>query len=211
LKRQFVSKHDSRELIAQVERSTGVHLDVPRSAQVEILEPEVDTRFVVIDGRYTFVSGSDDTAAKGSSPIERNGDGEKQERERAGDGVGGAQRGGGQEEGQKKQDEKETGTSFVPFVGSADAVRLFPSVSIDEGAVKYIIKGADVMRPGISKYDDWGGAGRLVIVREDKKGRAAAVGKTMVASSAMTELKKGNCVKNLHHAGDRFWNAYKKI
>jgi predicted RNA-binding protein (TIGR00451 family) len=205
LKRQVVSKHDSRDLIAQVERSTGVHLDVPRSAQVEILEPEVDTRFVVIDGRYTFVSRSDDTAAKGTSPTERNGEGKRQEGERVGDGAGGGQ------EGQMKEDEKETGTSFVPFVGSADAVRLFPSVSIDEGAVKYIIKGADVMRPGISKYDDWGGAGRLVIVREDKKGRAAAVGKTMVTSSAMTELKKGNCVKNLHHAGDRFWNAYKKI
>jgi predicted RNA-binding protein (TIGR00451 family) len=207
LKRQFVSKHDSRDLIAQVERSTGVHLDVPRSAQVEILEPEVDTRFVVIDGRYTFVSGSDDTAGKGTPPTERNGDGKKQESERAGAGMGGA---GGQP-GQAKEDEKQTTASFVPFVGSADAVRLFPSVSIDEGAVKYIIKGADVMRPGISKYDDWGGAGRLVIVREDKKGRAAAVGKTMVESSAMAELKKGNCVKNLHHAGDRFWNAHKKI
>ena len=32
-----------------------------------------------------------------------------------------------------------------------------------------------------------------------------------LASSEMAELKKGNCIKNLHHFGDRFWNAYKKI
>ena len=96
-------------------------------------------------------------------------------------------------------------------VGSADAVGLFPSVSIDEGAVKYIIKGADVMRPGISKYDEWGEAGKLVVVREDKKGRAAAVGRTVVSSTEMAALKKGNCIRNLHHAGDRFWDAHKTI
>jgi malignant T-cell-amplified sequence len=162
LKRQVVSKHDSRELIAEIERSAGIHLEVPRSAQVEILEPDEESKFVIIDGRFTFVRGGPE---------------------------------GG----------------YIPFVGSNEAVGLFPSVTIDEGALKYIIKGADVMRPGISKYDDWGEAGRLVVVREDKKGRAAAVGRASVASSEMAELKKGNCVKNLHHAGDKFWNAYKKI
>ncbi len=162
MKRQVVSKHDSRELIAEIERSAGVHLEVPRSAQVEILEPNEETKFVIIDGRFTFV----------------------------GSGEGG---------------------TYLPFVGSSEAVGLFPSVTIDEGAVKYIIKGADVMRPGISKYDEWGEAGKLVIVREDKKGRAAAVGRAAVTSAEMADLKKGNCVKNLHHVGDKFWDAYKKI
>ena len=55
------------------------------------------------------------------------------------------------------------------------------------------------------------GGGKLVVVRESKKGRAVAVGKAAVASSEMAELKKGNCVKNLHHAGDKYWNAYKTI
>lgn len=159
MKRHVVSKSDSRELIAEMERSMGITLNVPRSAQVEILEPD-ETKFVIIDGRFTFVG---------------------------------------------------SGEGYLPFVGSAETAALFPSVSIDEGALKYIIKGADVMRPGISKYDEWGDAGRLVVVREDKKGRAAAVGRAMVASAAMAELKKGVCVKNLHHAGDKFWDLYKKI
>jgi PUA domain protein len=166
LKRQVASKHDSRDLIADVERSAGIRLDVPRSAQVEILEPDDQTKFIIIDGRFTFIS------------------------------KGGASADGGR---------------YIPFVGSADAVGLFPSVFIDEGAVKYIIKGADVMRPGISKYDEWGEAGKLVVVREDKKSRAAAVGKTVVSSSEMAELKKGNCITNLHHVGDRFWDAHKTI
>jgi len=157
----MVSKQDSRDLIAEVERVAGVKVEVARSAQVEILEPDENTKFVVIDGRFTFVSGG--------------------------------------------------GNDYLPFVGSSEAVGLFPSVSIDEGALKYIIKGADVMRPGISKYDQWGEAGKLVVVREDKKGRAAAIGRTAVTSAEMAELKKGNCVKNLHHVGDKFWDAYKKI
>lgn len=161
MKRQVVSKHDSRELIAEVERATGARLEVPRSAQVEILEPDEESRFVIIDEKFTFVGGPEG--------------------------------------------------SYFPFVGSHEAVGLFPSVTIDEGALKYIIKGADVMRPGITKYDDWGEAGRLVVVREEKKGRAAAVGRAQVASGEMSELKKGSCVKNLHHAGDKFWNAYRKI
>ncbi len=161
LKRQVASKHDSRELIAEVERSTGIHLDVQRSAQVETLEPDEETKFVIIDGRFTFVSASE----------------------------------GG----------------YFPFVGSPETVGLFPSVTIDEGALKYIIKGADVMRPGIVKYDDWGEAGKLVVVREEKRGRAAAIGRTTVATAEMGELKKGNCVKNIHHAGDKIWNVYRTI
>jgi PUA domain protein len=162
LKRQVVSKHDSRDLIAEVERSSGIHLEVPRSAQVEILEPDDGSKFVIVDGRFMFVNAGESA-------------------------------------------------SYIPFVGSSEAVGLLPSLTIDEGAVKYIIKGADVMRPGISKYDEWGEAGKLVVVREDKKGRAAAVGKTAVSSAEMAELKKGNCVKNLHHAGDKYWSAYKTI
>ncbi len=161
MKRQVASKHDSRELISEVERSTGIHLEVPRSAQVEIIEPEEGSKFVIVDGRFTFVNAD--------------------------------------------------GSGYIPFVGSAETVGLFPSVTIDEGALKYIIKGADVMRPGISKYDDWGDAGKIVVVREDKKGRAAAIGRTAVRSSEMAELKKGNCVKNIHHAGDKFWDAHKLV
>lgn len=164
MKRQIVSKHDSRDIITEVERASGIHLDVPRSAQVEIIEPDEESKFVIIDGRFTFVKGGEGG----------NGD-------------------------------------YLPFVGSPEALSLLPSLTIDEGAVKYIIKGADVMRPGISKYDEWGEAGKLVVVREDRKGRAVAVGKAAVSSAEMAGLKKGNCVKNLHHAGDRFWNAYKKI
>lgn len=161
MKRQVVSKHDSRSLIEQVEGSAGIRLEVPHSAQVEVVEPEEGVKFSIVDGKYAFVSPSEGT--------------------------------------------------YVPFVGSASAAELFPAARVDVGAVKFILKGADVMRPGIVKYDDWGESGRLVVVRDDAKGRALAVGPALARSADLAALSKGNCIRNLHHAGDRFWNAYRKI
>jgi len=165
LKRQVASKHDSRDYIEKIQSSCDIRLDISRSAQVEIIEPEDDVRFVIVDGRYAFV----------------------------------------------EQASADVPATFIPFVGSQPVLDLFPSARIDDGAVKYIIKGADVMRPGIVKYDEWGAMGRLVVVRDDAKGRGLAIGRTMVASQEMAKLTKGNCIKNLHHAGDRIWDSYRKI
>jgi malignant T-cell-amplified sequence len=165
LKRQVASKHDSRDYIDRIQSSCNIQLDIGRSAQVEIIEPEDDVKFVIVDGKYTFVE-------RGTT--------------------------GG-------------GTTFIPFVGSQPVLDLFPSARIDDGAIKYIIKGADVMRPGIVKYDEWGAKDRLVIVRDDAKGRGLAIGRTLVESDEMAKLAKGNCIKNVHHAGDRIWDSYKKI
>jgi PUA domain protein len=160
LKRHFASKHDSRDYIEKVQTSCGLTLDVPRSAQVEIIEPDEGVRFLVVDGRFTFV---------------------------------------------------QLGETILPFVGSKALIGLLPSIYIDEGAVKYILKGADVMRPGISKFDEWGEKEKLLVIRDLGKERGLAVGRSLVPSSEMAGMTKGNCVKNLHHAGDRAWESFKKI
>jgi predicted RNA-binding protein (TIGR00451 family) len=104
-----------------------------------------------------------------------------------------------------------TGERYLPFLGSQPALALFPSASVDEGAIKFVLNGADVMRPGVRSYDDWGETGRLVVVKEEKKGRAIAMGEAQVESRAMETMSKGPCFKNLHRIGDRFWNLYKTV
>ncbi len=103
------------------------------------------------------------------------------------------------------------GDSIFPFLGSQATLALFPQVVVDEGAIRFLLNGADVMRPGIRKLDDWGGAGRMVVVREEKKGRAIAVGPSVVPSSEAQGMAKGGCVKNMHHVGDRYWNLHKSL
>jgi malignant T-cell-amplified sequence len=105
----------------------------------------------------------------------------------------------------------QAGESLFPFLGSQETLALFPQAFVDEGAIKFLLNGADVMRPGIRKLDDWGEAGRMVVVREEKKGRAIAAGPAAVASSEARSMTKGGCVKNLHHLGDKYWNLHKAL
>lgn len=105
----------------------------------------------------------------------------------------------------------QTGEQFVPFLGSPETISLFPSVTVDEGAIKFLLNGADVMRPGVKSFEPWGGEGKTVVVREEKKDRAIAVGRSLVDSGKMQEMSKGACLKNLHHVGDEFWNLYKTV
>ena len=103
------------------------------------------------------------------------------------------------------------GEGFFPFLGSPGTLSLFPTAVVDEGAIRFLLNGADVMRPGIRNLDDWGAAGRMVVVREEKKGRAIAVGTSMVSSADARGMTKGGCVRNLHHVGDRFWNLHRSL
>ena len=105
----------------------------------------------------------------------------------------------------------QSGEEFFPFLGSQETLTLFPQAVVDEGAIKFLLNGADVMRPGIRKFDDWGEAGRMVVVKEEGKGRAIAVGRAAVASSEARSMTKGSCIKNLHHVGDKYWNLHKAL
>lgn len=105
----------------------------------------------------------------------------------------------------------QTGSQFIPFLGSQDALSLFPSASVDEGAIRFLLNGADVMRPGVKSYDEWGNEGTTVVVREEKKNRAIVVGVSLVPSQDMGTISKGTCLKNVHHLGDEYWNAYKTV
>lgn len=105
----------------------------------------------------------------------------------------------------------QAGESFLPFLGSPGTLALFPSAVVDEGAIRFLINGADVMRPGIRTLDDWGPVGKVVVVKEEKKGRAIAAGPSTVTWSEAAEMTKGSCIRNAHHVGDRFWNAHKAL
>lgn len=105
----------------------------------------------------------------------------------------------------------ESGGAYFPFLGSTQALALFPSAVVDEGAIKFMLNGADVMRPGVRSFDPWGPAGKTVVVKEAKKMRSIAVGRSTVSSEEAGSMTKGACIKNLHHVGDRYWSLYKTI
>ncbi len=79
-------------------------------------------------------------------------------------------------------------------------------VVVDMGAVPYVAKGADVMRPGIVSYSDDFKEGDPVHVVEERHGKTLAIGKALICSELMSEHESGKVIKNLHHIGDPLWN-----
>jgi PUA-domain protein len=79
--------------------------------------------------------------------------------------------------------------------------------SVDEGAIKFLCNGADVMGPGISEVDTSIKAGDFVWVRDFKHKKPLVAGKALVDGSAMASKAPGKAIKNLHFVGDELWNV----
>jgi len=79
-------------------------------------------------------------------------------------------------------------------------------VVVDEGAVKHILNGADVMAPGITETTVFN-VSDLVAVWNPTRTAPLCVGKALMSSEEIMKVRKGKAVKNLHHAGDDIWKA----
>ncbi|RLI85459.1 MAG: pseudouridine synthase [Archaeoglobales archaeon] len=80
-------------------------------------------------------------------------------------------------------------------------------VTVDEGALPYIMNGADVMKPGIVHADEGIKTGDFVYVTVEGKESPIAVGIALVDGKEMKE-GKGKAVKNIHHLKDKVWNHF---
>ena len=99
---------------------------------------------------------------------------------------------------------------YLPFLSETKMLERFPSVMVDMGAVKFMCKGANVMRPGIKKFTEFE-KDQLVCIVEESQHKFLAVGKAMVSSSELEEMEKGEVVKNIHYISDKFWETGKTI
>ncbi|KYC45478.1 MAG: H/ACA RNA-protein complex component Cbf5p [Candidatus Methanofastidiosum methylothiophilum] len=80
-------------------------------------------------------------------------------------------------------------------------------IVIDMGAVPFISKGADVMRPGIKEVDPKIEKDGPVIILDEKHGKPIAVGIAMYSSEEISSMKEGKVIKTLHYVGDKIWQG----
>jgi len=99
---------------------------------------------------------------------------------------------------------------YLPFLSETDTLEKFPNVMVDMGAVKFMCKGANVMRPGIKKFTEFE-KDKIVCIVEESQHKFLAVGKAMVSSLELENMEKGEVVKNLHYISDKFWESGKVI
>jgi len=99
---------------------------------------------------------------------------------------------------------------YIPFLSDTQTLEKFPYVIVDMGAVKFMCKGANVMRPGIKKYSEFQ-KDSIVCIVEESHHKFLAVGKTLVSSDELSDMKKGEVIKNLHYISDTFWEIGKTL
>ena len=96
--------------------------------------------------------------------------------------------------------------AYLPFLSEDALLARFPAVTVDMGAVRFVCKGANVMRPGITAADAFE-AGDIVCVREESRGRYLAVGTADLSGGEAAASGRGQAVTTLHYISDRYWEA----
>ncbi|MCA9478147.1 MAG: RNA-binding protein [Nanoarchaeota archaeon] len=82
---------------------------------------------------------------------------------------------------------------------------VLPKVVVDKGAIRFVVNGADIMRPGITACDSFEKDSFVVIV-DETVGKPIAVGKCLLSSEDLMKETGGKHIKNLHYVGDDFWS-----
>jgi len=82
-------------------------------------------------------------------------------------------------------------------------------VTVDNGALPYIMNGADVMKPGIVYADEDIKEGDFVYVTVEGKESPIAVGVALVDGPEMVG-EKGKAVKTIHHLKDDVWDFFSR-
>ncbi|PIN82263.1 MAG: RNA-binding protein [Nitrosopumilales archaeon CG15_BIG_FIL_POST_REV_8_21_14_020_33_23] len=99
---------------------------------------------------------------------------------------------------------------YLPFLSETQMLEKFPHVTVDMGAVKFMCKGANVMRPGIKTHNEFEKE-KIVCIVEESQHKFLAVGKSLIASAELEKMEKGEVIKNMHYISDKFWEIGKTI
>ncbi len=79
-------------------------------------------------------------------------------------------------------------------------------ITVDMGAVPFVIKGADIMRPGIADIDNSINKGDWVVIVDENNKKPLAIGEALMDSEELKSSKSGKVIRNLHFVGDDIWN-----
>lgn len=82
-------------------------------------------------------------------------------------------------------------------------------IVVDMGAVPHVCNGADVMRPGIVRFEGDFVKGDLVVIADVKYGKPLLIGEASCERASAESATHGTVAKNIHHVGDDVWEFIK--
>ena len=83
---------------------------------------------------------------------------------------------------------------------------ILKEIVVDMGAIKFVIKGADIMRPGIIEINEDIQEGEAIVVVDETYRKPLAVGIAQLTGEVMQIETKGKVIKNIHYIGDKLWD-----
>ncbi|MBT3297604.1 DUF1947 domain-containing protein [archaeon] len=86
-----------------------------------------------------------------------------------------------------------------------DQPNLLKQITIDMGAIKFIINGADIMRPGIVEIEEGINKDSFIVIVDVNNKKPLAVGIALFSSEEMKDMDSGKVIKNIHYVGDDVW------
>jgi PUA domain protein len=104
-----------------------------------------------------------------------------------------------------------SGEKVYPTLLFKDVFGFLPRVVVDMGAVPYVCNGADIMAPGILRFEGEFVKGDMVLVVDEKYGKPIAVGEIHYSADEVAGVKRGAVVKNIHYVGDKIWKTIREL
>jgi PUA domain protein len=93
---------------------------------------------------------------------------------------------------------------LLPYLKSINEEE-YKSVYVDKGAIPFVIKGADLMRPGIQKIDSDIKENQIILIKDENHNKTIAIGKSIYSSEDLENQEKGKSVKIFHYVGDEYY------
>jgi len=101
--------------------------------------------------------------------------------------------------------------SIFPTLIFNEIVASAPKVVVDMGAVPHVCNGANVMAPGIVRFEGNFRKDDFVFVVDERHGKPVAIGEVVYDVEAAKKATQGVVVKNTHFVGDKIWNFIKTL
>jgi len=95
---------------------------------------------------------------------------------------------------------------IVPMLKLVLMKNFLKKITVDMGAVKFVVNGADIMRPGITAIEDGIQKDDIIVIIDETHNKPLAIGIALYSSSEMKKMDCGKVVKNIHYVGDRLWD-----
>jgi PUA domain protein len=92
-----------------------------------------------------------------------------------------------------------------------DFLAIAPKAVVDMGAVPFVCKGANIMKPGIRCFEGDFAEGDFILVIDEMHRKPLALGEAVFGRAEAESATQGPVIRNVHFVGDKTWNLLKDL